>query len=126
MRISIEHQKKAAGGLRNIPQVEVITDVQFTDEERLIIESRRLQDYVVLQREPNSRQASKLEPEELEQWASYHLRIADLMKDRPDRFTFDTSADAKIYQLRLTEALKQLKAFIMDNASLGPPSNFEL
>jgi hypothetical protein len=127
MRVTIEHHKKTTGGLRAIPQVEVIALVAFSEEERLIIESRRLEDYVVLQREPDSRQASKLEPEEMERWAhSFHLRIGDLLKSRPDRFTFDTPADAKIYQQRLTEALKQLKAFIMDNANLGPPTSFEL
>ena len=127
MHVSIEHRKKSSGLLQNVPQVEVVANVQFSEEERLIIESRRLQDYVVLQREPDSRQADKLEPEELERWAhSFHLRISHLMNERPDCFTLDTPADAKVYQQRLIEALRQLKVFIADNAALGAPVSFEV
>jgi len=109
------------------PEVEVILNVEFSEEEREVIETYHLEDYVVLERLPNSRIAAMLKDEELKEWApSFHLRISHLIKDGPDFFSFDTPADAKIYQRRLTESLKELKEFIADNASLAPPISFEL
>jgi hypothetical protein len=129
MRVSIEHREKAGllGGLGGAARVEVIMQVQFSEEERSIIASHRLEHFIVLERDPDSRLASKLTAEELAQWAqTFHLRIGDLMKGVPDCFTFDTPRDAKLYQLRLIDALKELKAFLMDNTAIAQPSRFEL
>ena len=126
MRIRIVHEEKRTGFLSNATVVDVVTYVEFSEEELAIIELRHLTDYVVLEREPPSHLAAKLTPEEAEMWAaSFHLRIADLMGFAPDRYTLDTPLDAKAYQLALTEALRSLKAFITNNASAGHSSTLE-
>ncbi|MEO7382679.1 MAG: hypothetical protein ABIV25_13180 [Paracoccaceae bacterium] len=126
MRIHIAHEEKRAGFLRGATLVDVVTNVEFSEEELAIIERRRLKYYVVLERAPRPSLAAKLTPEETEIWAaSFHLRVADLMDPAPDRFTLDTPLDAKAYQAALTDALKSLKAFIMSNASVGNSSTLE-
>mgnify|MGYP001550244291 CR=1 FL=1 len=127
MRVRIEHQEKSTGPLRAAHQVEVVTQVQFSQAERLIIEHRGLEDFVVLERLPDSRLAATLAPEEQDVWdGAFHLRIRDLTNEAPDRFTLDTPSDAKAYQARLTDALRQLKIFIEANADLGSTTVLEL
>ncbi len=127
MRVHIEHKEKSAGLLRGVRQVEVIAYVEFSEEELSVITSRQLEDFVVLHRTPNSRLAGKLAPEEAEQWEQdFSLTIGDLMNQMPDRFTVDTPADGKTYQARLTDALRQLKSFLMDNTALADPTVLEI
>lgn len=127
MRVKIEHHEKPIGLLRSGRQVDVVTFVEFSQAERLIVEQRGLEDFVVMERQPDSRLAANFTPDEREAWdGAFHLRIRDLMTEDPDRFTLDTPSDAKAYQARLTDALRQLKNFIMDNADLGTPTILEL
>tara|TARA_R110002110_G_scaffold322490_1_gene534916 strand:- start:43 stop:399 length:357 start_codon:yes stop_codon:yes gene_type:complete len=118
MRVSIEHSDKAVGLLRMVNQIQVTTTVQFSEEELAVIRDRRLKDYIVAERVPDSRTASKFDAEYAARIADgWHLRVRDLMKGKPDGFMFDTPVDAKIYEQRLTEALKALKSFIEGNAA---------
>ncbi len=127
MRVKIEHHEKPAGLLRSGRQVEVVADVHFSEAERLIIQHRGLEDFVVMERRPDSRLATTIPPDELDDWeGAFHLRIGDLLKEAPDRFTLDTPSDAKAYQARLVDALKTLKTFIADNAALGGPTVLDL
>lgn len=127
MRVHIEHREKTHGLFRSRSQIEVVVLVEFAEEELLIIERRALHDFIVLERSPDLRLATKLDPEEAITWEqSFHLRIRDLLAAGPDRFTLDTPGDAKAYQTRLTEALKHLKAFILDNAALSEPTSLEI
>jgi hypothetical protein len=127
MRVSIEHSDKAVGLLKRVNQVEVTTTVQFSEEELAVIRDRRLKDYIVAERVPDSRTASKFDAEYAASIADgWHLRVRDLMKGKPDRFTFDTPVDAKLYEERLKEALKTLKSFIEGNASMAEATTFEL
>jgi hypothetical protein len=126
MRVHIEHREKAAGILRGVRQVEVIAYVNFSEEELSVITGRQLEDFVVLNRAPDSRLADKLAPEEVEQWEQdFSLTIGDLMNRTPDRFTLDTPSDAKAYQVRLADALRQLKSFLTDNSALSGPTSLE-
>ena len=127
MRVHIEHKEKSAGLLRGVHQIEVIAYVEFSEEELSVITSRQLEDFVVLHRTPDSRLAAKLAPEEAEQWEQdFSLTIRDLMNETPDKFTLGTPSDAKTYQVRLTDALRQLKSFLMENTSLADPTILEI
>lgn len=128
MRVTIEHnEKKSTGLLRAVRQVEVVTHVQFSQAELLIIEQRELEDFIVLERAPDSHLAASFSPNEREAWdGAFHLRIRDLLKVAPDRFTLDTPSDAKAYQAHLADALRQLKIFIANNAELAGPTDLEL
>ena len=107
--------------------MEVAVSVIFDEEERLIIKARQLEDVVVLERGPDARRAKEMEPAEAERWAhKFHLRIGHLESGETDRFACTTPAEAKNYHQRLVEALKQLKIFLLANAELEPPVNFEL
>src|SRR5207237_1345861 len=109
------------------PLVEVAVSVMFNEEERLIIQTRQLEDFVVLERGPDARRATEMEPEEFERWAhKFHLRIGHLASGETDRFACTTPAEAKSYHQRLVEALKQLKVFLLANAELEPAASFEL
>ena len=127
MRVSIEHSDKAVGLLRMVNQIQVTTTVQFSEEELAVIRDRRLKDYIVAERVPDSRTASKFDAEYAASIADgWHLRVKDLMKGKPDSFLFDTPVDAKIYEERLKEALKALKSFIEGNAATAEATTFEL
>jgi len=126
MRVRIDQQEKSVGVLASRCQVEVSVQVEFTQEELLIINCRGLQDFVVLERAPDSRLAAKLAAQEFDDRVPiFDLRVRDLMNASPERFTLDTPSDAKAYQANLTEALKQLKSFIADNAYLAQPTILE-
>ena len=127
MRVSIEHREKYAGLFRNIPQVEVLTAVQFSEVELEIIESRRLEDYIVLERAPDSHTMKKFGPGEYEACADlYYLRVKDLMRGKPDRFTFDTPVEAKLYEQALSDTLREMKAFLEAAASPSGAHVFEI
>ena len=76
VRVSIEHRERAAGFLGSCHQVEVITRIEFSDEELSIIENRQLQDHVVIERAPDSRTAGKFTPDELSPRAGRRLSRA--------------------------------------------------
>ncbi|MEJ0041003.1 MAG: hypothetical protein WDM81_01665 [Rhizomicrobium sp.] len=57
---------------------------------------------------------------------AYHLRVKDLLSGKPDKYLFDTPADAKVYEHELTEALKAFKQFIAANAEMAGAKSFEL
>lgn len=127
MRVSIEHADKTSGFLKQVNQVEVITQVEFSQEELEVIHDRNLKDYIVVEREPDSRTASKFDPEYAASIAQgWHLRVKDLMKSRPDRFIFDTPVHAKNYEAQLTEGLRTLKSFIEGSTAVGEATSFEL
>lgn len=123
MRVRISHREKKAGFFGLTRQVEVTTEVEFSREERAIIAERQLADRIILERFPDSRTAAALDKDELERWLpGFHLRIGDLLRASPDRFRVDDPHAAKLYETQLTEALRQLKAFIADNARTAPPT----
>jgi hypothetical protein len=127
MRVSIKHTDKSSGLIFKTHQVEVAVTVVFSDEELAIIKSRKLKDYVVLQREPD-----RLRRERLGETAMAHnprmfdLYVRDLVAGRPEQFFCDTPVDAKVYEQNLTEALKTLKSFLQGNAETAGAKVFEI
>jgi len=125
MRVSIQHRERRAGFLRNVRQVEVVTSVQFSEEEKSIIWRRQLGDFIVIARHPNSHQAKRRELwNPRPRTDDFDLLVSSLMKGRPDTFACDTPVHAKAYERALVEALKELKSFIVHGAALGPPTSF--
>ncbi len=127
MRVSIEHRERTTGLLRRTTQYEVVTKVDFSDEELAIIQHRRLENTIVLERSPDRIHASKFTQQELADLADqWHLKIKSLMKRGPDVHTLDTPIEAKQYEHDLTGALRQLKVYIEGNATVGGAKTFEL
>ena len=58
MRVRVSQQEKRTWFLGKIRQVAVFVQVEFSREELAIIAARRLKDYVVLERVPDSRTAA--------------------------------------------------------------------
>lgn len=126
MRVSIEHKEAVSGLIKKVPQVEVTAVVQFSEEERAIINSWNLGDVVVVERQMDAQRAAKYKGDQYSAQAPYeHLRIGHLTGG-PDRYLFDTPHDAKVYQEQLVEGLKTLKAYLANCASLAEPQVFEI
>jgi hypothetical protein len=127
MRVSIEHNDKTHGLVFKVHQVEVAVTVIFAEEELAVIRSRKLGDTVILERQADARTAEKLGAEYLASVAEgFHLRVKDLVKGKPERFTFDNPLQAKAYEQKLKAALTDLKAFLTGNAETGTATTFEL
>ena len=127
MRVSINHTDKSSGLIFKTHQVEVSVAVTFSDEEQAIIKSRKLKDYVVLERQPDKLRRERIGAEAMrDNPGMFNLHVRDLVSGRADPFFCDTPIDAKIYEQQLTEALKKLKDFIAGNAETGTSKVFEL
>ena len=127
MRVSIEHAEKKFGLLRRTSRIEVSAAVVFSDEEQAVIRERKLKDYVVLKRAPDSDSVDRLGAAHVAGMLdAYHLRVKNLLSGKPDKYLFDTPAEAKVYEHDLTEALKGFKAFITANAEMAGAKTFEL
>ena len=127
MRVRIAHEEKRSWIFKIVRSIDVLVQVEFSAFERAVIEDRRLGDFIVLERYPESRVAAQLDAEELKRWAAgFHLRVRHLLEPEPNRFSLDTPADAKAYQARVSEALEQLKAFIDSNAKVERPLRLNL
>lgn len=117
MRVSIEHREATSGLFKKVTQYEVATTIQFSETERAIIAKRKLENTIVLEREPNARKTSHLLPEDKIALADvFHLKISGLLKGT-DVYTCDTPLDAKQYDGELKQALQQLKTYIESNTT---------
>jgi len=119
VRIKIEHAQGREGFPFKRPFHEVQVTVDFSHEERSIIQVRRLEDYVLMERWP----ATALETDDPD-W--YALRIQDLIHRKPDRTRWRTPAEAKVYTLDLSDALYGLKHWLEENAEPGQAQVMEL
>jgi hypothetical protein len=127
MRVSINHADRKFGLFGGTRMVEVAATVVFSDEEQAIIRGRKLKDYIVLKREPDSRSIDRLGAANVAELAdAYHLRVRSLLSGKPDTYLFDTPAHAKRYEAELTDALKAFKDFIAANAETASATTFEL
>ena len=112
--------------MRNIPQVEVLTTVRFSEMEKAIIRRRRLRDFIVLKRMPDTLYMRRREllglkvPKE-----GFELQVRDLL-DRTDRHLCDTPVHATAYVRALRRALVKLKVFIDENAGLRLVAHYRL
>ena len=127
MKVSIEHKDKASGLLFKTHQVAVSVAVVFSEEELAVIRSRRLRDYVVLERQPDKLRRERIGAEAMrDNPGMFNLYVRDLVSGRADEFFCDTPIDAKIYEQNLKVGLKTLKDFITGNAETGSATTFEL
>ena len=127
MRVSIDHKDKKTGLVFKSNKYEVVVSVQFSDEELAIINSRKLKEYVVLERgwDATMKETAAKHPDYYDLLPPPNLIIGKLVKG-PDSYVFDTPIEAKGYEEKVTEALKRLKSFIMGNAEKAENKSFEL
>lgn len=148
MRVSIEHGEIREGIVRKTTYHTVSVLVEFTDEEKRIIEQRGLQRDVLLNRGvPANEDPSKYESSSLSDKLSSGnylglavgigkamltkedirvLRISTLIKGR-DTFVLRQPSDAKNYEEELKDALVKMKGYILDNEGIEQKStSFEL
>lgn len=126
MRVNIEYANKSAGLLftKSLPQVCVTVD--FSPEELQRIKQLGILDRVLVKRVPHEKELKKYNRRDWENIQdAYWLRVKDLVKNRPDTFTFDALVDAQSYERELTEALKTLKSHIAEDVSTASKT-FEL
>ena len=120
MRVSIEHKEVQKGMLKKTTYYDVHVAVEFTEEEQAVIKLNKVEDAVVLEREPPA--GAKL-TEGLED--IFHLKVRNLLKGE-DTYRLTSPSDASQYDAELKDALANLKAFIEENASGPESSTFEL
>jgi len=106
--------------------VEVLTIVRFSVFEKAVIRRRRLDDFVVLNRAPDTLHVRRRKflglavPKH-----GYELLVRDLL-DGTDRHACDTPMHAKAYERALRQGLLRLKTFIDGNADLGADTRYRL
>lgn len=113
MRIEIKHDEVKRGVVFVKTFYRVTLTVTFSEEEKFIIKQRRLEPYVLLDRD----QPADVTKEQLP--GKYNLRVGDILKGK-DEYVLRTPLDAKAYAHTLEhEKLPRLKEFIGDNESVG-------
>jgi len=109
MRIKIEHQEVRAGFPFKRPYFEVHLTADFSHEEKQIIRQRRLEDHLLIERWP-----ADAREEDDPDW--YALKVGHLIERKPDRFRCKTPSEAKIYEAKLVETMRLMKAWLDENA----------
>lgn len=127
MRVSINHNDKATGFIFKSNKFEVVVSVQFSEEELAVINGRKLKEYIVLERgwDATMRDKANKHPEYYDTLPPPNLTIGKLVKG-PDGYVCDTPVDAKIYEEKVTNGLKSLKAFLQGNQTKAESKTFEL
>ncbi len=115
MQVSIEHREATSGLFKKVTLQEVAITVQFTEEERAIIKKHRLEQAIVLEREPNAYRTKHLTQAERIQLADvFHLKVDSLLRGT-DVYACDTPLEARQYDANLKDALRNLKAYLTEN-----------
>ena len=141
MKVSINHQEKTTGMLRKTTFHGVEVSVQFSEEERSVIEKRDLKYDIVLERGHSADVSdTKAEAKENRGLGRKLLTAAVSGKDAnwtdltinklmagPDLFFLKTPLEAKEYEDALKGRLVQLKDYIVGNEGVQEKStSFEL
>lgn len=137
MKVDIKHVEKKKGMVFSKKLYGVQCSVHFTDAEQAIIEERRLQHDVILERawsadidgekQESRGLAGKLVKAAVQGAGANHphLTIDKLMRGADTHF-FTTPAEAKMYEDDLVEGLRGCKGWIEGNAETGSGGSFEL
>ena len=125
MRVSIDHKEKSTGLVFKKPAFAVNVNVQFSEEEKAIINTRKLKDYIVLRREHSFNSAVRNDPTYQDDDIKPHLRVKSLMKGS-DSYDLPDPVRAKEYEQHLVDALKTLKSFLEGSHSVGESRTFDL
>jgi hypothetical protein len=122
MRVSIEHSEKTEGLIFKTKYFHVKLKVEFSNEERAIIQQRKLEKDIIMERNPPA--DVKVKPGD--NLNIFDLTIGKLAKRGEDTYVVATPLEAKSYEGELVQRLQVLKAHIMENASTGTSKSFEL
>src|SRR6266851_3569902 len=127
MRVSIEHKEKSTGFFKQTSYIEVETIVTFSEEELAIIQQRNLEHYVLLERDAPSVIAYRY-PNKEAVGLAFNLTVDRLVeaarRGRPDAYICDDPIHARVYEEKLTDALKYLKGMIEIAATVAPKKTF--
>ena len=120
MRVSIDHKERSVGLFKKKVFHDVILKVEFSAEERAVLESIK-EKTIVIERPP---------PAHLENPAasSYNLTITGILDSakHPDVHVVSSPQEAKAYEEQVKEDLQALKGFIEENSTAPTSSTFEL
>lgn len=119
MRVSIRHEEVREGFVFKTAFHDVLLTVHFTHEERQIIVQRNLGEHVLLERVPAGARV-----EDNPEW--YVLKVGHLLERQPDRHRTANPSEAKLYEARLTDALRAMKVWLEANADPAGATVFEL
>ena len=117
MRVDIKHHEFTTGMIFKKQHFGVDLDLIFSEEEKVIIKHGSLDDTIVMHRTAPSIVGGNNE---------WNLTIGKLLYKEPDRMSFETSAEAQMYDQKLKEALTQLKQYLNANGQKAENSSFEL
>jgi hypothetical protein len=128
MRVTIKHEtverKKGLFSKQSLPAVTV--HVEFSEEEKHIINSSDLKEAVLVERPVPPDADQKYAAQHPEDHWVFHLRVDHLLKG-PNTFCFPATGAARDYEEEVKDALRRLKDHIEHNAPQENKStSFEL
>lgn len=118
MRVSFTHKEFTEGLVSKKSYVSVTILVEFNQEQLAVIKKWGLSRLVVLERDKPAN-SSKTTTEF--DW----LRLEKLISG-PDTYILHSPLDAKLYEDKLTEKLRDLKVHLDANVELSPTKSFEI
>ena len=137
MKVDIKHVEKSQGLVFKKKFHGVALTVTFNEEEKAIIEKRKIGLDIILERDtPADVDGEKHESRGMmgkigtamlkgKDANHFHLTLNKLLKGT-DTYWVATPADAKGYEQDLRQRLPVIKDFIMENANAGEGGSFEL
>lgn len=121
MKVDIKRTEEMRGFIFKKKDFVVTVTVQFTEEEKKVIELAKYSDYVLVERPPRAGVKDGAGLEDV-----FHLRVGHLLKGTPDKYEFEHVDDADRYQRALPEELKNLKQAIENYVETPKDQSFEL
>lgn len=119
MRISIDHSIAKRGFPFRKTYYQVTSAVLFSHEEMQIIRQRGLLKTKLMDRRPAHARIDARDEK-------FELHLSDITNGKSDQFLCATPSQAKVYEEQLMATLLMVKAWLEDNAELGPGSVTEL
>jgi hypothetical protein len=107
MRVTIKHREETRGMIKKAKLCVVDVSVQFTEEERQIIDMWELSGYVIMERDPPVGSESD----------NSRLSLYNVLHST-DAYVAGTPFGAKIYHEEVKASMETLKEFIMANAGI--------
>jgi hypothetical protein len=90
--------------------------VRFSTDELAVIRARKLEDVLVLERQPDAQAVHNINAGATASFGNRsNLRISDLIYE-VDTYSCDTPLEARAYETKIRDALRNLKAYIDANA----------
>ena len=125
MRVTIDHKQSTSGLIRKTTTFEVHTTVQFSEEERATLRTRKLGKTIIMERKPGV-YSLHYQKDYSSEGDRYDLKIDDLVKGT-DIYRCPTPLDAKVYDEKLKNSLRTLKGYLEGNAdAVSGSTTFEL